>query len=64
LQRRRWTEAELARRIKGDPDRLKMAARLRAETAVTVKWIAARLQLGTPGHLHHLLYGQRKVHKQ
>ena len=64
LKWRRWTEEALARRAKRDAGKLKIAARLRAETAVTVKWIAARLQLGTPGHLHHLLYGQRKVHKQ
>ncbi len=36
-------------RAKGDPEKLAVAVRLRAETAVTVKWIAGRLQMGAPG---------------
>ena len=27
---------------------------------MTVKWIAERLQMGSPGHVNHLLYRQRK----
>ena len=46
LQRRRWSETELRERAKGDPEKLAVAVRLRAETAVTVKWIAGRLQMG------------------
>ncbi len=38
-----------------------MASRLRAETAVTVKWIAERLQMGAPGYLNHLLYLRRRT---
>ncbi len=38
-----------------------MAVRLRAETAVTVKWIAHRLQMGAPGYVNHLLYRRRKA---
>jgi hypothetical protein len=38
-----------------------IAARLRAETAVTVKWIAERLRMGAPGYVNHLLYHQRKA---
>lgn len=34
--------------------------RLRAETAMTVKWIADRLQMGSPGYVNHLLYRHRK----
>ena len=37
-----------------------MAVRLWAETAVTVRWIAERLQTGTPDYVNHLLYRQRK----
>jgi REP element-mobilizing transposase RayT len=59
LKRRRWTEEELGRRAKGEAGKLAIAARLRAQTAVTVKWIAARLQMGTAGHVNHLLYRQR-----
>ena len=46
-------------RAKGDPEKLAVAMRLRAETAVTVKWIAGRLQMGAPGYLNHLPYRQR-----
>ena len=36
LRRRRWTEATLGERKKGDREKLKMAVRLRKETLVTV----------------------------
>ena len=60
LKRRRWKEEELERRAKGDAHKVAMAVRLRAETAVTVKWIAERLRMGAPGYVHHLLYRRRK----
>jgi len=60
LKRRRWPEAELRTRPKGDAAKLAMAARLRAETTQTVGWIAARLGMGTRGYLNHLLYRLRK----
>ena len=60
LHRRRWDKEELVRRPKGDPVKVALAARLRAETEMTVKWIAERLRMGTPGHAHHLLYLHRK----
>ena len=63
LKRRRWTEAELGRRAKGDAGKVAMAARLRAESAVTVRWIAERLRMGAPGYVNHLLYRWRKARK-
>src|SRR6266508_6167486 len=51
LKRRRWREEELERRAKGDAHKVTMAVRLRAETAVTFKWIAQRLQMGAPGYV-------------
>ena len=42
-----WEEQHLARRLKSDPGKLAMAARLRTETTLPLKWIAARLQMGT-----------------
>lgn len=42
LMRRRWNEAELKTRPKGDGERVAMAARLRAETTMKVGWIAER----------------------
>jgi REP element-mobilizing transposase RayT len=59
LKRLRWNEAELLARPKGDRDKVKMALRLRAETTMTLKWIAGRLRMGTWTHLNHLLYWHR-----
>jgi REP element-mobilizing transposase RayT len=60
LKRRRWRAADLERRAKGDAGKVAIAVRLRAETAVTVRWIAERLQMGAPGYVNHLLYQRRK----
>ena len=38
-----------------------LAARLRAETTMTLGWIAERLAMGTRGYLNHLLYRRRKL---
>ena len=43
LKRRRWKEADLKTRSKGDLLKVMLAARLRAETTMTVGWIAERL---------------------
>ena len=40
---------------KGHPFKVNLAAKLRAETTVTVSWLAQRLAMGTRGHLAHLL---------
>ena len=47
LARWGWTEPELAARRKSDPDKLRIAARLRRATTLSVKAIAARMHLGT-----------------
>jgi hypothetical protein len=54
-----WTEADLAVRRKGDGAKLKLAAKLRAETTMTLQWIAARLQMGTGASVSNLLLAQR-----
>ena len=61
LKRGRWQEADLKTRLKADPVKLALAARLRAETTMTVGWIAERLAMGTRGYLNHLLYRRRKL---
>jgi REP element-mobilizing transposase RayT len=61
LRRSVWMEADLTLRKKGDPAKIRMARRLRAETTVTLQWIAARLRMGTKGHLSHLLYWQQRA---
>lgn len=50
-----WTGAELAGRAKGDARKICIAQRLRAETAVTLKWVAAELHMGTWTHVANLL---------
>ena len=42
-----WKSAELGRRLKGDPEKIRIARRLRTATTVTLKWIAACLVMGT-----------------
>ena len=60
LKRRRWSETELKTRPKGHSAKVALAVRLRAETTMTVGWIAERLGMGTRGHLNLLLYRRRK----
>jgi hypothetical protein len=48
-------------RTKGDPVKVALAAGWRAETTMTVGWIAERLAMGTRGYLNHLLYRRRKL---
>jgi len=57
----RWQEADLKTRPKGDSVKVALAARLRAETTMTVGWIAERLAMGTHGYLNHSLYRRRKL---
>ena len=64
LKRGRGQEAGLKTRPKGDPVKLALAARLRAETTMTVGWIAERLAMGTRGYLNHLLYRRRKLGRE
>jgi hypothetical protein len=47
LKRRKWAEADLAKRRKSDPEKLGIAVRLRRETTLSVKSIARRLLLGS-----------------
>jgi len=56
LKRRHWTEEDLRQRTKGDPTKVKLAQRLRAETVQSVQWIAQRLHLGSRAYANHLLW--------
>jgi hypothetical protein len=40
--------------------KVKLAARLREKTTMTVAWIAERLWMGTAGHVNNRLYRMRK----
>jgi hypothetical protein len=48
LRRPGWQEPDLAMRRKGDTGKLQIALRVREETTLSVKEMAARLHLGTP----------------
>ena len=61
LKRGRWQEGDLKTRPKGDSVKVVLAARLRAETTMTVGWIAERLAMGTRGYLNPLLDRRRKL---
>jgi len=62
LSRRGWSEVDLAQRRKYDLDKPALAARLRRETPLTVKAIAARVHLGTSksanANLHKYMSGR------
>jgi uncharacterized protein YoaH (UPF0181 family) len=55
LRRRKWEEANLVKRRKGDPEKVKMALRLRRESIMTLKWIAQRLHIGSWTHVSNCL---------
>ena len=57
----RWQEADLKTRPKGDSVKVALAARLRAETTMTVGWITERLAMVTRSYLTHLLYRRGKL---
>ena len=64
LKRLGWKAAELGRRHKSDPCKLALAARLRRETTLPIKWIAARLRLGTWKSASSRLHVWRKTHEK
>jgi len=55
LKRLGWTDAELLDRRKGDPQKVELARRLRAQTTMTLAWIAEKLNMGAAGSLANLL---------
>jgi REP element-mobilizing transposase RayT len=57
LRRLGWTESELAARPKSDPNKLGIGARLRKETTLTIKSIAAKAHLGTAKSANARLHG-------
>jgi hypothetical protein len=55
FKRRGWTETSLSQLHKGDAGKVPIARRLRAETTVTLQWIAAALAMGTWTHVANQL---------
>ena len=64
MERLGWKEKELAARRKNDPAKLALAARLRRETTLPIKWIAARLQIGTLKGARAVLHQWMQKHKR
>jgi len=64
LKRRKWKATELQARPKGAAEKVAMATRLRAETTMTVEWIAARLCMGSRGYLNYLLSRRSKTRQK
>jgi hypothetical protein len=54
-----WTERDLGLRRKSDGEKIRLAARLRQETTMTLKWIAQRLHMGAWTNLNKRLYDHR-----
>jgi len=63
LRRRQWGQEELAQRRKGDPEKVKMARRLRSETTMTLAWIAGQLAMGATGYAANCLRASPKGKK-
>jgi len=65
LARLGWQESDLASCRKADPDKLAIAVRLRNETTLSIKWIAARVRIGSSkgakAVLHRWVHGQDKI---
>ena len=59
LQRLGWTELDLVNRPKGHPAKLELAYQLRAQTTLSVPWVAQRLTMGSRAHLAWLLKGRK-----
>jgi putative transposase len=64
LKRLKWKPTELARRHKSDPAKLALAGRLRRETLLPVKWIAARLAMGSWKSAHVRLQEWKKTNEK
>jgi hypothetical protein len=47
LKKLGWDDEELDRRRKGDKKKIQLARQLRAETTMSLSWIARRLQMGS-----------------
>ena len=56
MKQRGWTQTQLKQRAKGDPAKVELARRLRAETTVGLKWIAQNLHMETSSYIANRLY--------
>jgi hypothetical protein len=57
-------ETELTHRREGEPEKVPMASQLRAQTPMTLKWIAQRLKMRAWTHVSNCLVQHRKLEKR
>ena len=60
LQELKLTVEDLRKLRKGDLLKIRLAENLHRETPMTLRWIAAALQMGSWHYVSHLLYQQRR----
>jgi REP element-mobilizing transposase RayT len=60
LSRLNWSATDLRARRKSDPQKIRIAARLRQETTMTLEWIADRLCMGAATHAASLLHRRNR----
>jgi hypothetical protein len=63
LKRAGWQEKDLPTQPKGAGPKVATALRLRKETTLTLRWIAARLKMGSWTYVSNLLSAQRTALK-
>jgi hypothetical protein len=63
MRRLGWKQGQLSRRAKTDPDKVRMAARLRKETTLTMGEIARRLEMGTRNTLSAKLQERKNTNE-
>jgi REP element-mobilizing transposase RayT len=61
LARLGWTEVELNARPKAAPEKVDIAARLRRESVLSIRWIATRLRAGSPYTLRNALHARARA---
>lgn len=54
-----WNGDDLRRHRKSHASKVRIAARLRRETTMTLDWIADQLCMGSAGHVSHLFYRKK-----
>jgi len=64
LKRLGWVESDLTRRRKGDRHKVKLARRLRAETTMSLAWIAERLRMGSWSYVSNLLRKMKSANSE
>ena len=55
-----WSESDLRDRAKCAREKVQIAQQLRAETTLSLKWVAQRLSMGTWTNVSNLLYEGRR----